>query len=450
MVEATNNGCERALRNAVIQCKVTNGYRHVGRRVHTTVKLRKLTRHVKTYGVLVPLLVDGAGVIVDGVARYEAAKAAEVTHLNVISVAHLTPTEIRSLRLALNRLQEEVKWDPNTVAAELNHLIEVGFDLDLTGFDAVEIDGILQIGDTPADVEDLDTTMAEGATVSQPSDIWVLQAGTQSHRVACGDFRDGALRDRLFRDQRAAACFADPPYNVAIGSHVSGSGKHAEFAMASGEMSDIEFEQFLTTMHQAIKRVLEVGGVVFVCMDWRHMRHLLNATETSGLELLNVAVWVKTNAGMGSLYRSQHELICVLTRRGERHRNNIDLGRHGRSRSNVWQYRGVNVHGPERHLLDDHPTVKPSAMVADAIRDVTLPGELVFDPFLGSGTTLLAAQRTGRVCFGIEIAPRYVDLSLRRWQHETGRSAVREADGMTFADAEKQVRQKIVSDGEAL
>jgi DNA modification methylase len=419
-------------------------------RVHPPAKLRKLTRHVKKFGVLAPLLVDGAGVIVDGVARFEAAKAADVTHLNVISVAHLTRTEIRSLRLALNRLQEEVKWDPNTVAAELNHLIEVGFDLDLTGFDAVEIDGILQIGDTPADVEDLDTTLAEGPTVSQGSDIWVLQTGTQSHRVACGDFRDGALRDQLLRGRRAAVCFADPPYNVAIAGHVSSSGKHAEFAMASGEMTDEQFEAFLGAMFEALESILEVVAVSYVCMDWRHLRHLLTAAEARRLELVNLAVWVKSNAGMGSFYRSQHELIAGLKRRGERHRNNIELGRHGRSRSNVWQYRGVNVHGPERHLLDDHPTVKPSAMVADAIRDVTLPGELVFDPFLGSGTTLLAAQRTGRICFGIEIAPRYVDLTIRRWQHETGRSAVREADGMTFADAEEQVRRKILSNGEAL
>ena len=410
-------------------------------RVHSASKMRKLRRSIEKWGVLTPLLVEGDGRIVDGVARCEAAKAVGLQHLNVIDVSYLGAAEIRTLRLALNRLQEEATWDRQAVAAELHHLVDIGFDLDLTGFDTVEIENLLEIGDSPGDVEDLDASLTAGPVVSQRGDVWRMPLGKREHRVACGDFRDEELRQQLFGEEQAAACVTDPPYNVPIRGHVSGTGKHSEFAMASGEMSEPEFEAFLITTLTAIVSLLQVGGVIFVCMDWRHIRLLLNAGVANGLELLNLAVWVKSNPGMGSFYRSQHELIAVFKRPTEAHRNNIELGRHGRSRSNVWQYRGVNVFGPERHLLNAHPTVKPSAMVGDAIRDVTAPGEIIFDPFLGSGSTLIAAERTHRRCFGIEIEAKYVDLAVRRWQLETGRDAIRLADGVCFSDAEALAAQ---------
>lgn len=419
-------------------------------RLHSEAKLRKLRRNIERFGVLVPLLVDEDGRIVDGVARYQAAKAAGLEHVNTINIAHLTTDEMRALRLALNRLQEEVTWDRQAVAAELRHLVEIDFELDLTGFDTVEIENFLEIGDTPADVEELDSALASGPVVSRPGDIWAMASGKLEHRVACGDFRDEGLRHRLFGNVQAAACFTDPPYNVAISGHVSGTGRHGEFAMASGEMTSSQFEGFLASVLDSVDCNLQVGGVAFICMDWRHVRHLLNAGENRRFELLNLAVWAKSNAGMGSFYRSQHELVAVVKRQAERHRNNIELGRHGRSRSNVWEYRGVNVFGPERHLLNEHPTVKPAALVGDAIRDVTLPGEIVFDPFLGSGTTLVAAERTHRRCFGVEIEPRYVDLGIRRWQLETGRTAVREADGLSFAEAEERASQNGLAQGEVL
>jgi len=206
--------------------------------------------------------------------------------------------------------------------------------------------------------------------------------------------------------------------------------------MASGEMSGAEFDAFLRSTLSEVFARLSASGLAYVCMDWRSIAALINAGESLNLELINLAVWVKTNAGMGSFLRSQHELIAIFKRAGEPHRNNVQLGKHGRSRSNVWHYRGVNVMGPERHLLAEHPTVKPSAMVADAIRDTSLPGDIVFDPFLGSGTTLIAAERTHRACYGIEIEPTFVDLAIRRWQAETGRDAVRVSDGMAFGEAE--------------
>lgn len=411
-------------------------------RIHPPAKIRKLHRHVERYGIILPLLIDGDRCVVDGVARYQVAVALGLHDVHVVSVAHLTSDEIRALRLALNRLQEEVTWDKEVVAGELRHLVEVGFELDFTGFDTVEIENFLEIGGTPADVEDLDAGLAAGPVVSRAGDVWLLDAGSLHHRIACGDCLYPELRQALMQQKKAAACFADPPYNVRIDGHVSGTGRHGEFAMGSGEMTDAEFEIFLAAMFEVVEEALERGGVAYICMDWRHLRHLLNAAQRRSLELLNLAVWVKSNAGMGSFLRSQHELIGIFKRAGASHRNNIELGRHGRSRANVWEYRGVNVHSPERHLLDLHPTVKPAAMVADAIRDVTMPGELVFDPFLGSGTTLIAAQRTGRSCLGIEIEPRFVDLAIRRWQAETGRVAVRDVDWVSFADAEEAANQE--------
>lgn len=409
-------------------------------RLHSASKLQKLRRHIERYGVLVPLLVHFEGRIVDGIARYQTAIAIGLTHLNVIDISHLPHDDLRALRLALNRLQQEATWDPTAVAVELKFLAEVGFDLDFTGFDTVEIENYLEIGDVPSEVEDLDASLAAGPVITRPGDIWVMGSGSTEHRVACGDFRDEGLCKVLFSGLRAAACFTDSPYNLRISGHVSGTGKHAEFAMATGEMSDEAFEAFLSEVLALIFTALAPDGVAFLCMDWRHIRHLLDAAKVHDLELLNLAVWVKSNPGMGSFYRSQHELIAVFKRPGETHRNNVQLGRHGRSRSNVWEYRGVNVFGPERHLLDLHPTVKPSAMVADAIRDVTMPGEAVFDSFLGSGTTLIAAERTQRRCLGIEIEPKYVDLAVRRWQLATGRAAVRLSDGVSFPDAESAAR----------
>ena len=406
-------------------------------RIHSRSKLRKLKKSIIRFGLLAPLLITSLGQIVDGVARFKAAMAAELEFVPAIVVSHLSADEIRVLSLSMNRLQEEVTWDREVVAGEFRYLISVGFELDLTGFDTVEIENYLEIGDPEGNVEDIDASLMERPQVSQRGDVWAFNVGKMRHSIACGDSRNIELVEKLFGEDLAAACVTDPPYNVRIRGNVSGTGKHKEFAIASGEMTSAEFQIFLENCLVIIFSRLQQNGVAFVCMDWRHVRHLLNAGESRNFELINIVVWTKSNPGMGSFYRSQHELIVVFKRKGQSHRNNIELGRHGRSRSNVWPYRGVNVFGPERHLLDLHPTVKPSAMVADAIRDVTLPGEIIFDPFLGSGTTLIAAERTHRRCLAIEIEPKYVDLSIRRWQLETGQSAIRLSDGVSFNDAEE-------------
>jgi len=273
--------------------------------------------------------------------------------------------------------------------------------------------------------------LPQGDVAVRVGDLWTLG----QHRLLCGSALEGDAHDRLMSGDLAQMVFTDPPYNVPIRGHVRSRGQHDEFVMASGEMSTTEFQAFLRNSVVQMKRVTRDGAVIFICMDWRHLPDLHVATTAAGFAQLNLVVWAKTNAGMGSLYRSQHELIGVYRRPGSSHTNNVQLGRFGRSRSNVWTYAGVNSFGRARAAdLRDHPTVKPVAMIEDAIRDVTHRGEIVLDPFGGAGTTLLAAERCGRLARLIELEPRYVEVTIRRWETLTGETAVETVSGQTLAE----------------
>jgi DNA modification methylase len=241
----------------------------------------------------------------------------------------------------------------------------------------------------------------------------------------------------LMGNKRAAMVFTDPPFNVRIDGHATGNGaiRHREFAMASGEMSEAEFVAFLNNSLRWMTDFSANNSVHFICIDWRHVGELLAAGKQNYDEFLNLCVWVKDNGGMGSFYCSQHELVFVFRKGKGPHRNNIQLGVFGRNRTNVWQYPGIHTlskQSGEGNLLELHPTVKPVAMVADAILDCSARGDLVLDPFLGSGTTLVAAERVGRICYGIEIDPIYVDVAIRRWQKFTGEAAVHATTGKRF------------------
>jgi DNA methylase len=246
--------------------------------------------------------------------------------------------------------------------------------------------------------------------------------------------------------EQGAMVFADSLYNVAIDGHASGLGhiRHRDFVMACGEMDEAQFIDFLTRSFTLLARHSIDGAIHFACMDWRHAAELMAAGRNVYTELKNICVWVKHNAGMGSFYRSQHELVFVFKHGRGPHRNNVQLGRHGRHRSNVWPYRGANSFGrgtDEGNLLALHPTVKPVAMVADAILDCSGRGEVVLDGFLGSGTTIIAAERTGRRCFGLEIDPVYVDTIIRRWQAFTGDSARHAATGRSLSSLEADAKE---------
>ncbi len=367
-------------------------------------------------GVCYPIIISKDGEVIDGATRLESAKDLGLQEAPCIVVSHLTEEELRLLRLAVNRLGEKGEWDFDALRLEVQDLVEIDVNVEIAGFAAEEIDIIL-LDETPGDASEGgspdDAPMPPEDPISRTGDIWRLG----EHIVACGDARDPALYEILMTEE-ARLILSDPPFNVPIKGHVSGLGKktHDEFVMASGEMSAAEFEKFLSEFIQASTSKLMDGGLALLFMDWRGIETLLRAGQKSKLALLNLIVWSKTNAGMGSLWRSAHELVGAFKKGNAPHLNNVDLGSHGRWRSNVWEYAGASAVGSDaRDGLAMHPTVKPVAMLEDAILDVTARSEIVLDPFLGSGSTLIAAERVGRRCRGIELDPAYVDVVLQRW-----------------------------------
>lgn len=405
-------------------------------RQHSAAQRRKLKTILRQFGQVVPLPLDATtGTLIDGHAVFDALVELGHDEIAVVVVENRTEAEIRALRLALNRVAQDAVWDDAKLRGEFEYLISVGFDLDLSGFEAVEIDMALSIDMPTANTveeEALDELApAAGPSAAKLGDVFRLG----DHLIGCGDARDAAFVRDLVGAKTVACVFTDPPYNVKIDGFVSGLGKtrHREFSMGVGEMSREQFVAFLSATVAAINPVLADGAILYLCMDWRHGSELCEAATQNGLEQKNLCVWVKSNAGMGSFYRSQHELIYVFKYGEGPHQNHFGLGGGGRNRSNVWQYRGVNAFGKDRmKLLGTHPTVKPVAMIADALRDVTRRGDIVLDVFLGSGSTLIAAEETGRVCFAIEFDPLYVDAAIRRWQKRTGKEAVHAVTGETF------------------
>ena len=407
-------------------------------RTHSEKQIRQIAQSIETFGFTNPVLIDSKGTVVAGHGRVRAAKLLGMQAVPTLTLEHLTEAQIRAYVIADNKLAENAGWDRDLLAIELQELAELdlGFDLEMIGFETAEID--LLIGDAAVgDAADPADAIAEidpmAPVVSSPGDLWSIGP----HRLLCGDATDTAAYARLMDGRKARMVFVDPPYNVPIDGHVSGLGrvKHAEFAMASGERSEAEFVAFLETTLGHHAASCTEGAIHFVCMDWRHAGELIVAGRRVYSELKNVCVWVKTNAGMGSLYRSQHELIFAFKVGSVPHVNNVELGRHGRTRTNVWTYAGVNSFGAGRaEALSMHPTVKPVRLVADAILDCSRRGAIVLDGFAGSGTTLLAAERTGRIGYGLEIEPRYVDVAIRRLAEHAGLEAVHVESGMSFAE----------------
>jgi DNA modification methylase len=357
-----------------------------------------------------------------------------------ICLENLTEDEIRAYILADNRLAEKAGWDNSILAIELQYLtaVDLAFDVSITGFEIGEIDLILEeAAATKGEEEEEPVEINSGPAVTKPGDVWLLGV----HRLICGDALEESTYSALMDGQKADVVFADPPYNVKIDGNVCGKGaiRHREFAMASGEMSESEFFDFLCGALSLLERHSADGSVHFICMDWRHASEVLLAGKKAYDTLLNLCVWTKDNGGMGSFYRSQHELVFVFRKGNETHRNNVQLGRFGRNRTNVWRYPGVNTlskSGEEGNLLALHPTVKPVAMIADAILDCSARGDIVLDNFSGVGSTILAAEKEGRVCYAIEIDPLYVDTSVKRWEKHTGERAVCAATGEYFDQAE--------------
>lgn len=355
-----------------------------------------------------------------------------------LRLEHLSASQKTALALADNKVGDMSAFDPEKLAAQLAQLCAVNFNVELTGFETAEVDILLEAQLTggalavdPAD--EFRPADRAAPAVTKLGDHWLLG----NHDLYCGNSLDAQSFEELMNVRRAAMIVTDVPYNVPIQGHVSGLGKatHREFAMASGEMSPGEFTNFLGQAMDLMVRFSTDGSLHFIFMDWRHIGEITNAGTGAYSELKALCVWNKTNGGMGSLYRSKHELVFVYKNGTAPHCNNVQLGKHGRYRTNVWDYAGANTFGRDRDAdLAAHPTVKPVGLIADAIRDCSKRGDIILDPFAGSGTVLLAAERTGRKAAAIELDPHYVDTAITRWQKSTGAKATLSTTGQTFAE----------------
>jgi len=414
-------------------------------RLHKPAQIKQIARSIEAFQFNVPVLVDQDGKVLAGHGRVLALQLLGRTEVPVIRLQHLTPEQARAFAIADNRLTENSTWDEVLLGQHFKLLagLDLSFDLETTGFSMGEIDlkiEAMDLAGAEAPEEEEEPPPSSGPAVAKPGDLWVLGG----HKLLCGDALTATSYEALMGSDLAAMVITDPPYNVAIDGNVSNlmggkaERKHREFAHASGEMTEAEFTEFLATACQRMAGVSADRSLHYIFMDWRHAQCLLAAGKVAYDELINLCVWTKPSGGMGGLYRSAHELVLVFKHGKGPHRNNVQLGKFGRDRTNVWAYPGAAAmrHGEEADLTAQHPTPKPVALISDAILDATQRVDVVLDPFLGSGSTLIAAEKVGRVCRGMELDPLYVDLAIRRWRRLTGAEAVLASSGESFGDLE--------------
>lgn len=412
-------------------------------RVHPKQQLEMIEASIAAFDFNNPVLVTSEHVLIAGHGRLEAAKKLGLKHIPALVLAHLSKDEQRAYRIADNAIMLKGEWSLDLLAQELEFVSNVDFDIapEALGFEMGEIDfliddarsGTSDPGDTEDEVAEPDRS---AVPVSRLGDIWTIGP----HLVICGDAQDRETYSLLLGDLRADAVISDMPWNVPYNGHIGGLGKvqHPPFVMAAGEMTREEFRTFTRNVLAQQSYFSRPGALSMQFIDWRSVADMIQVGEDIYDALINLCVWVKPNGGMGSLWRSRHELVCVFRTKGEKHQNNVLLGKHGRNRTNVWEYAGANSFGAERMKnLSAHATCKPVAMIAEAIKDCTDRGDLVLDAFLGSGTTVMAAHDSGRVGAGIELDPHYVDVAVQRIAEKVGQEPVHE-DGRSFLNVRDQ------------
>ena len=403
-------------------------------RTHTERQIDTVASSMLQFGVVNPVVIDRRDRIVAGHARWDAARRINLKWIPVIRLENLSDDKLRAYALADNQIATKAGWNRELLAIELTEIQIALPDLDIgvTGFDPGEIDALLEdFQDGVADPADELPDFSNEPPVSRSGDLFVMGG----HRLLVGDARDGAAHARLMKGERAEMGIHDPPYNVRIQGNAGGRGriKRQEFVCASGEMSSTQFTGFLEETLRHCTHHTADGAITYVFMDWRHVGELLAAGLAVFDELKNLCVWVKGHGGQGSFYRSEHELVFVFKQGSTAHLNNFGLGAGGRTRTNVWRYSGMaGFRAGRMNELKMHPTVKPVAMYADAMRDCSRRGSIVLDAFAGSGTTIVAAEQIGRRAFCMEIDPTYADVAIRRWQAFTKRDAVLEGTHQTF------------------
>ena len=418
-----------------------HGYEH-NAKTHPESQVQQIISSINKFGFNNPILIDENNEIIAGHGRFLAAQAMNLETVPTIKLSHLTDAQKRAYRLADNKIAENGGWNKELLSMEIKDLEKIclndNFVIQDIGFNDAELDSIINFTDAKPINQKTNAVpfIPEDEIISKPGDIWQLG----KHRIICGDSLNPDTFVKLFDGKKADMILQDPPYNVKIDGHVCGSGtiKHKEFAMASGEMTTDEFTQFLMNNFALCKQYSNDGSLHYNFMDWRHVLEITTAGKNVFDKFINMCVWVKTSGGMGSLYRSQHELCFIFQNGKESHNNNIQLGKYGRYRTNVWQYAGVNTFGKHKQDGIMHPTVKPVEMLKDAILDVSKRGDIVLDCFLGSGSSLIACQQSGRICYGIEYEPLYIDTTIRRFQNLFRIDAINVSTGKTYNESLKE------------
>lgn len=417
-----------------VELRAVDSLKPAKHRIHkqSTAQVTRLVKGIKRFGFRGAILVKG-DTIVDGHARVEAAKQLGLTHIPCMPVDDLSPSEIEAFKIGSQEIAKQAVYDIDVLKLVVQDVILVE-DLGLLNLDTVVIDALLSdepeaiAADHEDEIPDISVT-----PVSRPGDLFELGV----HRVLCGDACDKQSYDTLLGELLARAVITDEPYNVKIAGNVSGLGKkkHKEFTQFSGEATEEEFFDANVKWFEFWRDSSQPCSAIATFIDFRSVATVIVAAKKAGLKMLNMAVWDKGTGAMGSYLRSQHELIPVFCNGDALACNNVMLGKHGRDRSNVWRYPGANTPGSSAaKALKDHPTPKNVAMIEDAIIDITMQNDIVLDPFLGSGTTIIAAERTARRCYGLELDPQYVDVCISRWEAETGGTAIHASSGLTFAE----------------
>lgn len=397
-------------------------------RKHSKKQLQKLKNAIMKFGYVNPVLLDEKRNIIAGELRLLAAKELGFAQIPAIILENLTPEESDAIRILDNKIAEDGEWNFENLKEEIEKLMKFDITFENLGFDTVDYDKILLINDSDENkVHNVDKEDETWLNANIPSkvklgDLWRLG----DHFVYCGDSLLARSFEILMQGELAQIVITDPPYNCKINGHVCGLGKtqHEEFAMASGEMTDSEFAEFISKFMQNLIKFSVDGSLHYLFMDWTGLNTLLTQGKKHYTELKNIAVWNKLVGGMGAMYRSQHEMIPIFKNGKAKHQNHIQLGKNGRYRTNVCDCPGIRATNPASlELLKLHPTVKPLPMLHDILLDASSKNEIVLDCFGGSGSTLLAAERCKRRARLIEISPRYVDVTIYRWEKETGKTA---------------------------
>jgi DNA methylase/ParB-like nuclease domain len=414
-------------------------------RKHDKRQVRQIARSIEAFGFNVPLLINAENHVVAGHGRLLASRLLNLTEVPTIRLEHLTEAQARAFTIADNRLNENSAWDHQLLGEQLKILADsdLDFDLEVTGFEIKEVDCFIEnltsATERVAKAADVIPDLHGRPLVTRAGDCWNLGR----HRVYCGDARSDSAYTTLMQGRRAEMVFAGPPCQDPINACLTrfGAVHHTEFAMVSDPRNASQFAESLRTSLTNLANNSVDGALNFICVDWRHSPELLTAAQSVYTEFKDLCVWVKDKPEQGSLYRNQHQLVFVFKTGKKPHRNGVHRRPCGQYRSNVWNYRGVKSrsHGQGAEGLSNlHQTIKPVDMVADAILDCTRRGQLVLDRFLGNGTTLLAAEDTGRTCYGMELDPQHVDTTLRRWRKFTGQNILEESTGRSFDDIEEE------------